>query len=556
MTSASNKPTSDDITNDLPDLVQSFSKLLLNVSGDSCTLNKFQDMISEELERTAPNDETVTLFSNQSAEESIEHDSEESSIEEPPTEEQPPQELLIVKEPTQNLTTVPKVNHELDNLVSHLPSFLSPAVIRELNVENELCALYTETHPRAKYMWLTDSQVPYSFGGKKYHPQSLSKWNSISSIMRKINEDQNLDLDSCLIARYQLGSDSVSLHQDNEEIIDNAHPIVIAPFGTSRSLHFFDSYSEASGNLIMEVAPVQGDIVIMNPGCQEKLWHKLLPNQAPLPDGPRFALSFRKLNVVHQATLTCPLNNVDPITSTPIPKDLHLLPNGFGVHPERAAVILERAEQSSTVTPTVHSTRIPPQESIMDNRSQPVTCPKHLILGDSLVKGLQVPRSVSICKGGIKPGEVLQLLPSSTDLLHPDRYSDIRTVTLIVGTNALNVNRPNKGMPLLNVINDYEKLVNDLRAIFPNARLGLYNVLPRVYSCPETRNRIEMFNDLFDSHITTRLKNVFWIRHFYDFLDEFGYIRHDLYGKLGIHLKPKGKAMMARVIRNFQNSYK
>ena len=79
------------------------------------------------------------------------------------------------------------------------------------------------------------------------------------------------------------------------------------------------------------------------------------------------------------------------------------------------------------------------------------------------------------------PADLLQLLPSSTDILHPDNYDNIRSVTVIVGTNSLNVNRPGQGMPLLQVVSDYEKLIRDLMTLFPNARVGLYNVLPRVY---------------------------------------------------------------------------
>ena len=87
----------------------------------------------------------------------------------------------------------------------------------------------------------------------------------------------------------------------------------------------------------------------------------------------------------------------------------------------------------------------------------------------------------------MRPGELLHLLHNSTDILHPEMYDTIKTVTLIVGTNALNVTRPNKGMPLLYVVNDYKKLVRDVRLLFPNTRVGLYSVIPRVYTCHETR---------------------------------------------------------------------
>ena len=182
--------------------------------------------------------------------------------------------------------------------------------------------------------------------------------------------------------------------------------------------------------------------------------------------------------------------------------------------------------------------------------------PKHLIIGDSMVKGLVVHDDTAvICKSGIRPSEVLHLLPGSTDILHPDNYDSVRSVTLIVGTNALNITRPGKGMPLLDVIEDYEILVQYLIKLFPNARLGLYNVLPRVYTCFETRQRIELFNSIFDEHVSPRMKNVFWIRQYWEFLDEWGVMRQDLYGKRGIHLKPKGKSLMMAKIRNFQCAY-
>ena len=62
-------------------------------------------------------------------------------------------------------------------------------------------------------------------------------------------------------------------------------------------------------------------------------------------------------------------------------------------------------------------------------------------------------------------------------------------------------------------------------------------------------------NTIFDNHVVCRLKKVFWIRQFWDFLDDAGFLRNDLYGKFGLHLKPKGKSIMARGIRNFQKSY-
>ena len=174
-----------------------------------------------------------------------------------------------------------------------------------------------------------------------------------------------------------------------------------------------------------------------------------------------------------------------------------------------------------------------------------------------MVKGLELADSgtVSICKGGIQPHEVLQLLPSHQDVLPHEHYNSIRTVTLIVGTNALNIPNHGRCRPLLDIVYDYEKLVHELTDLFPNARIGLFNVIPRAYSSIKTRHRIAMFNDIFSRHVVNLYPHLFWIRQYWEFVDDYGYLRQDLYGRDGVHLKRKGKLMMSKAIVNFQRAY-
>ena len=230
-------------------------------------------------------------------------------------------------------------------------------------------------------------------------------------------------------------------------------------------------------------------------------------------------------------------------TSQPSPTPLHDVQqtqNSFTVHPSR----LSNDKTIASSPPPAFS----PQLIVPSP-------PQHIIIGDSMVKGLQVPNTIHICKGGIHPKQVLPLLPSSDDILPPDSYDHVRTVTLIVGTNALNVASHSKPIPLLEVISDYSALVTDLRKLFPNARLGLLNVIPRVYTCRETLFRIEMFNSLFSRHITEIVPGVIWIRLYWEFVNEYGYLRQDLYGKNGLHLNFKGKKLMSSSIVNFQESF-
>ncbi len=127
-------------------------------------------------------------------------------------------------------------------------------------------------------------------------------------------------------------------------------------------------------------------------------------------------------------------------------------------------------ESRASTTPADAPAPPQTQTSPDDNPPQVQTVetgPQHIVLGDSLVKGLRVPGAVNICKGGIRPDEILQLLAGSVDTLHPSEYDGVKTLTLIVGTNSLNVPRPGAGKPLLDVIEDYKKLVEDLRKLSP-----------------------------------------------------------------------------------------
>ena len=145
------------ITDALPDLVQSFNNLLINTSGDTAMLNKYQDMLSAELERVS-NTGSASLFSDQV-------DDTDSTSESVPA---------AADETTNE-------NQRLIDLVTYLPSFMSSDFLLDIKVSDEIIGLFSWTNH--KYIWLADSDIPYSFGGKSFNPQPLSNTTAISSIM-------------------------------------------------------------------------------------------------------------------------------------------------------------------------------------------------------------------------------------------------------------------------------------------------------------------------------------------------------------------------------------
>ena len=113
-----------------------------------------------------------------------------------------------------------------------------------------------------------------------------------------------------------------------------------------------------------------------------------------------------------------------------------------------------------------------------------------------------------------------------------------------MGTNALHVSPHSKPVPLLEVVSDYKNLVKELRTLFPSARIGLMNVIPRSVSSLETVIRIKHFNTLFSYHVYELCSNITWINLFWEFIDNFGFLKEELYGAKGLHLSRIGKKLM------------
>ena len=366
--------------------------------------------------------------------------------------------------------------------------------------------------------------------------------------MEMLNEEFDSEYDSCLLTQYRSGSDFLSRHQDNEDIIDNSHPICNLSLGSSGEIQFWNTPSDGTGDLVHHIFMQEGTIVIMKPECQAKLWHEVLKGDV----GKRYCLSFRKYKgtQIPISPVSIPKNLIAPLAqSSPLPtQNVHHKSSSHSAKP------LQQQHQRNLHMNHVEKSPEPRNKHQRQQQQLSMKRKKHLIIGDSLVKGLNIPDSIHICRGGIHPRDVLSLLPGSMDILHPDMYDEIRTVTLIVGTNSLNVTGHEDPIPLIEVIKDYEKLVQSLKLLFPFARIGLFNIIPRAYSCRETLFRIEIFNTIFSQH-NYAMPGIAWIKLYWDFVNQFGYLRPELYGKSGVHLSFKGKQLMKRAIINFQQAY-
>lgn len=314
------------------------------------------------------------------------------------------------------------------------------------------------------------------------------------------------------MARYNKKDQALNWHQDNENIIDQSSPICNLSIGPSRIIEF----SRDNSTTIMDFELESGSLLTMNPGCQSELSHRVLPGEDD--SKVRYALSFRKVIV-----------NSPPKCNTSPAK--HIL------HQSRA------------------SPHLPWSDPDIDNNmnTDKYTGPQHLIIGDSLTKGLNFKSkdTVIISLGGAYPNDILNLLHSKHSVLDPLNYVHMKSVTICVGTNALNVT-DKQCIPMMDILTEYNNLVTEFLVLFPNAKLGLFNVLPRLCHYRDTYNRIRTFNMFITDHIASQYSRVECIRLYWEFVDYEGYLVRSLFSKGFLHLSPEGKDLMSLCIADFQ----
>ena len=405
---------------------------------------------------------------------------------------------------------------DVPKLVDYKPEYIAQDAIKPLVAELE--EMFTTRHRR--YTWLSKHDVAYRFGGNTHAAVQILKYQNVTNLMYKLNQEYNIDLDSCLVARYYTKGQSLSWHQDNENIIDQTSPICNISIGPTRIIEF-----SKDNNTIMDLKMENGSILTMNPGCQSVLSHRVLPGEDE--SEVRYSLSFRKVNInsLPKQKMNSPLKHHQP----PFPIKQF-------VHPSRASPNLLLSN---------------PLVVDDDEDAGTFIGPCHLVIGDSLTKGLNSKDTVILSKGGAHPKDILDLLHSNQSILDPQNYVHMKSVTLCVGTNALNVTN-NQCIPMIDILTDYDNLVSELLKLFPNAKIGLFNVLPRVCYNRDTYNRIRSFNMFITDHIASMYSRVECIMLYWEFVDYEGYLIRGLFAKDFLHLSPQGKDLMSQCITEFQ----
>ena len=414
--------------------------------------------------------------------------------------------LKIVSDNNTNSSTV-----DLNNFVRYQDSFLPLTKTLEKAVETEAKTTLNMSRisgNQIEYLWLSKHKVNYSFGGRTLIPKKISEFTAISELLGLLNTVLDCSLDSCLISCYKNSTIKLPPHCDDEDIIDQTHVICNVSIGTERTINFYKFSDKTEPILSQKLS--NGSLLLMLPGCQGMFKHGIQPeNQEALNnDQFRLCLSFRKV----------------------------VVPNA-------------KNDNAESATMPLYFNGYQTQQQQQHGKIPPFDIPKeHLIIGDSLTRGIDAPNTITVTKGGCVVSDILEILKNS-DELHPSEYHKIRTVTVCVGTNSLS----KAHVPLLAVMSDYDKLIRDLSGIFPEAVIGMFNVPPRKYSNIYHLCRIKSFNnflyDLENVYKNTVLINLFW-----EYITPNGYLNLRFFDPRDhLHMSDEGKGLMRHAVFGFQS---
>ena len=175
---------------------------------------------------------------------------------------------------------------------------------------------------------------------------------------------------------------------------------------------------------------------------------------------------------------------------------------------------------------------------------------QHLVIGDSLIRRVALPNSVTRCRGGGKPGDIIPYLMDNHHILPREDYPHILTVTLSCGTNSLSDLRLNLG----DIMSDYDELLKSICTLFPNAQIALFNIPPRSYRSRRFIHRIHTFNDfLFD--IARFCPFISYINLFRECLSPQGYLNWKLYRGDLLHFSHHGNMLLSHRISEFHRHF-
>lgn len=397
-------------------------------------------------------------------------------------------------------------------------NFLDEALMAEVE---SLGLCMNSTKPLTQ--WLSCDDRPYCFSDKsnqKHDSEPISNYPAICQLMDLVNSDARTtqDANAALVIVYNKNRAGIDFHDDGETLIDSNSSITTVTFGSPRLIDFCDHTLRprvAQHSVVCD----NHDMMIMKPGCQKTLVHRVgkgitssESNSNSTHSELRVVISFRKITGVS--------HNVDPDIS------LDLSP-------------ISTPADTSTIT-------VPPP------LPQRVT----IIAGDSFVVGLNVERLgrngrktvVNLAKGGATIDDVSKQIESYyMSFTNPSETPVVDKVIICVGTNDI---RNCKENGVRHLKRPLISLTEKLKLIFPDSIVWFQSLIPLIVQNQFSVTNVNQFNKLL-FEVCTYMK-IYYLNVFSNYLafdhERKGLFRNEYYfiSSKNIHLNRIGLGLLAR----------
>lgn len=141
---------------------------------------------------------------------------------------------------------------------------------------------------RRKMAYLSDTPSIYKYANLSFQGETWKDYDIVEDLSYHIQDTMDMEFNSVLLNMYKDGKDTINWHSDKEESLGENAEIACLNLGATRKF-WFREQGEDKEKFSVDLA--NGDLLLMNAGCQEKYLHAILKESAVKE--PRISLTFR-----------------------------------------------------------------------------------------------------------------------------------------------------------------------------------------------------------------------------------------------------------------------
>ncbi len=160
---------------------------------------------------------------------------------------------------------------------------------QEIDWEQHNCQIMGKTIslPRLTKFYSHPEGKTYKYTGTHNQGSNFKNSPTLNKIFQKVSNSYKVNV--CLLNKYKNGNDYIGFHADDEKDSVQNSAIASISFGASRVMQF--RKKKGKHPIEAEIMLNHGDMLIMQPGCQEEYNHAI-PKRLRVTK-PRINLTFR-----------------------------------------------------------------------------------------------------------------------------------------------------------------------------------------------------------------------------------------------------------------------